>query len=102
MKNNIIIYKSDDGKINVELYEIDGNIWLNQKQISELFASSRANIAEHIINIYNEKELDKISTCRDFRQVRNEGNRTIEREITYYNLDMILAVGFRIRGKRGT
>lgn len=102
MNNNIIIYKSDDGKINVELYEIDGSIWLNQKQISELFASSRANIAEHIINIYNEKELDKISTCRDFRQVRTEGNRTIKREITYYNLDMILAVGFRIRGKRGT
>lgn len=102
MNNDIIIYKSDDGKINVELYEKDGSIWLNQKQIAELFASSRSNVAEHILNIYNEGEVDKISTCRNFRQVQTEGNRTIEREMSYYNLEMILAVGFRIRGKRGT
>ncbi len=101
-KNEIIIYKSNDGKINIDLYEKDGTIWLNQKQIAELFDSSRTNILDHIRNIYNEKELEKNSTCRNFRQVQKEGNREVERTIPFYNLEMILAIGFRIRSKRGT
>ena len=100
MNNDIIIYKSDDGKINVEPYEKDGSIWLNQKQIAELFASSRSNVAEHILNIYNEGEVDKISTCRNFRQVQTEGKRQVTREVTFYNLDAIIAVGYRVNSKR--
>ena len=99
MNNNIIIYKSDDGKINVELYEIDGNIWLNQKQIVDLFQSSKSSVSEHIKNIFEEKELNEISVVRKFRTTAQDGKNY---NVTYYNLEIILAVGFRIRGKRGT
>ena len=97
--NNIIIYKSNDGKINVELYEIDGNIWLNQKQIVDLFQSSKSSVSEHIKNIFEEKELDETSVVRKFRTTAQDGKNY---NVTYYNLEIILAVGFRIRGKRGT
>ncbi|MBS9775755.1 MAG: virulence RhuM family protein [Fusobacterium sp.] len=101
-KNDIIIYSSEDGKINIELFERDGTIWLNQKQIAELFDCSRTNVLDHIRNIYEEGEIQKNSTCRNFRQVQREGNRQVEREIPFYNLEMILAIGFRVRSKRGT
>ena len=74
--------------IDVELE--DETIWLTQQQMAELFQSSRTNIVEHIGNIYAEGELDQNSTCREFRLVRKEGNREVKRNITYYNLDMII------------
>ncbi len=67
--------------------------------MAELFSTSRTNIVEHINNIYAEEEFDKVSTCRNFRQVRKEGNRTVNREIPYYNLDMIISLGYRIKSK---
>lgn len=70
--------------------------------MAELFSTSRTNIIEHINNIYAEEELDKNSTCQNFRQVRIEGNRTVNREITYYNLDMIISLGYRIKSKVAT
>ena len=79
----------------------DETVWLTQAQIVELFQSSKANISEHIKNIYEQGELDESSTVRDFRTVRQEGRRYVERVLTYYNLDAIISIGFRVNSKRG-
>ena len=79
----------------------DETVWLSQNQMAELFNSSRTNIIEHINNIYSYEELDKNSTCQDFRQVRKEGKRTVTRTIPFYNLDMIISVGYRVNSKQG-
>ena len=76
-------------------------VWLSQSQMVELFDSSKANISEHIKHIYDEDELDVESTVRKFRTVRAEGNRQVAREVTCYNLDMIISVGYRVNTKRG-
>ena len=76
---------------------VDETVWLTQQQMAELFHSSRTNIVEHIQHIYDEGELDEISTCRNFRQVRTEGNRQVVRELPYYNLDMIISLGYRVK-----
>lgn len=79
----------------------DETVWLSQQQMALLFNSSRTNIIEHINNIYSEKELDKVSTCQNFRQVQKEGKRNIARNIPFYNLDMIISVGYRVKSKNG-
>ena len=84
----ILIYQSDDGLTNIEVKVQDETVWLTQQQMADLFQTSRTNVVEHIKNIYDESELDKESTCRNFRQVRKEGNREVAREIPFYNLDM--------------
>ena len=88
---DIIIYQTENGltKINVKIE--NETVWLSQQQMAELFSTSRTNIIEHINNIYEEEELNKNSTCQNFRQVRKEGNRNVTREIPFYNLDMILS-----------
>ncbi|MGN0154117.1 MAG: virulence RhuM family protein [Lachnospiraceae bacterium] len=93
----ILIYQTDDGDTNIEVKVEDDTVWLTQQQMAELFKSSRTNVIEHIGNIYKEGELDENSTCRKFRQVRKEGNRNVTRELTYYNLDMIISLGYRIK-----
>ena len=99
---DIIIYQTEDGltKINVKIE--NETVWLSQQQMAELFSTSRTNIIEHINNIYSEEELDKKSTCQNFRQVRKEGNRNVTREIPFYNLDMIISLGYRIKSKVAT
>ena len=101
-KNNIVIYQLEDGKTKIDVKLEDETVWLSQQQMAELFSTSRTNIIEHINNIYAEEELDKNSTCQNFRQVRIEGNRTVNREIPYYNLDMIISLGYRIKSKVAT
>lgn len=93
----ILIYQTDDGQTNIEVKIEDDTVWLTQQQMSELFQTSRTNVVEHIKHIYEEGELDEISTCRKFRQVRKEGNREVTRQIPYYNLDMIISLGYRIK-----
>ena len=93
----ILIYQTDDGQTNIEVKIEDDTVWLTQQQMSELFQTSRTNVVEHIKHIYEEGELDKISTCRNFRQVRKEGNREVTRQIPHYNLDMIISLGYRIK-----
>lgn len=95
--NQIIIYQSDDGRTHIEVKFTGDTVWLSQQQMAELYQSSRSNVVEHIQHIYEEGELDEISTCRNFRQVRQEGNRQVTREIPFYNLDMIISLGYRIR-----
>jgi hypothetical protein len=73
------------------------SVWLTQQQMADLYQTSRTNVVEHIQNIYNEGELTPEATCRNFRQVRTEGSRTVNREMTYYNLDMIISLGYRIK-----
>ncbi len=99
-KDEIIIYQPNDNtKIEVRLN--DEMIWLSQPQIVQLFQSSKSNISEHIRNIYSQNELDKDSTIRIFRTVQTEGKRNVHRNITYYNLDMIISIGFRVNTKIG-
>lgn len=99
---DIIIYQTEDGltKINVKIE--NETVWLSQQQMAELFSTSRTNIIEHINNIYEEEELNKNSTCQNFRQVRKEGNRNVTREIPFYNLDMIISLGYRVKSKVAT
>ena len=93
----ILIYQTDDGQTNIEVKIEDDTVWLTQQQMAELFQTSRTNVVEHIKHIYEEGELDEISTCRNFRQVRKEGNREVTRQIPRYNLDMIISLGYRIK-----
>ena len=99
MKNEILLFENQDVKLEVNMK--DDSVWLTQGQMAELFNTSRTNIIEHISNIYSDEELDKNSTCQDFRQVRKEGKRTVTRTILFYNLDMIISVGYRVNSKQG-
>ena len=98
----VVIYTAADGNTKIDVNFIDETVWLSQQQMAELFKTSRINIVEHIGNIYDEGELDKNSTCRDFRQVRKEGNRNVSRDIPFYNLDMIISLGYRVKSKIAT
>nr|WP_330362011.1 RhuM family protein [Pseudobutyrivibrio ruminis] len=80
----------------------DETVWLTQQQMAELFQTSRTNVVDHIKNIYDEGELDDNSTCRKFRQVRMEGNRQVTRELPFYNLDMIISLGYRVKSSTAT
>jgi hypothetical protein len=95
--NQILIYQSDDGDTHIDVKFTGDSVWLTQQQMAELYQTSRTNVVEHIQNIFNEGELLQESTCRNFRQVRTEGNRMVNREMTYYNLDMIISLGYRIK-----
>ena len=98
----ILIYQSEDGLTKIEVKIQDETVWLTQQQMADLFQTSRTNIVEHIGHIYEECELDEKSTCRKFRQVRKEGNREVSREMLYYNLDMIISLGYRVKSKIAT
>ena len=95
--NKIIIYQSEDGETRIDVKVAGETMWLSQQQMAELYQSSRSNIVEHIKHIYEDGELEEESTCRKFRQVRQEGSRQVTREIPFYNLDMIISLGYRIR-----
>jgi hypothetical protein len=98
-ENNIIIYNTDDGKAKVVLYAKDGNIWMNQNQLAELFDTSIPNISMHISNILKEGELRQNSVIKEYLTTASDGK---DYNVTFYSLDMILAIGFRVRSKRGT
>ncbi len=101
-QGDIVIYQTEDGDTKIDVRFVDETVWLTQQQMAELFQSSRTNIVEHIQHIYEEGELDEASTCRKFRQVRTEGNRQVTREIPYYNLDMIISLGYRVKSMIAT
>jgi hypothetical protein len=92
-----LIYQTEDGLTNIEVKIKDETVWLTQQQMADLFQTSRTNVVEHIKHIYDEGELDENSTCRKFRQVRKEGNREVSREMPFYNLDMIISLGYRVK-----
>ncbi len=98
-QQNIIIYRTADGRASVALYAKDGKIWLNQQQMAELFATSKPNISMHIANILKEKELNEISVVKNFLTTAADGKNY---NVVFYSLEMIIAVGYRVRGIRGT
>ena len=103
MENNtVLIYQAEDGKIKIETRLENETVWLTQDQMAQLFGKGRSTITEHIANIYKEAELEASATRRNFRQVRLEGNREVERTIEHYNLDVIISVGYRVKSVQGT
>lgn len=98
----IVIYQTADGETAIDVRLENDTIWLSQSQLSELFKTDRTSILRHIKNIYKSEELEESSTCAFFTQVREEGSRIVTRKIPYYNLDMIISVGYRVNSKRGT
>lgn len=98
-EKSIIIYNTQDGKTSVSLLTKDGTVWMNQNQLAELFDTSVPNISMHISNILNEKELAEISVIKEFLSTAADGK---DYKVTFYSLEMILAIGFRVRSKRGT
>lgn len=100
MANEIVLYQPDD-TIQLEVRLQDETVWLSQQQMAELFDSTIPNVSMHIRNVYKEGELDKGATVKDFLIVQNEGGRQVTRRVQYYNLDVIISVGYRVKSKRG-
>lgn len=100
--SDIVIYTNEQGDIKLDIRFEDENIWLNQAQIAEVFQKSKSTISEHISNIFDENELDEKATVRNFRTVQKEGQREVSRDIAFYNLNMIIAIGFRVKSPQGT
>ena len=101
-ENNIIIYQDEDGVTKVSVKFSDEDIWLTQNQIAEIYKTTQENISMHIKNIYKDGELEKNSTNKKFLLVQNEGNRQVKRNIDHYNLDMIIALGYRVQSQVAT
>ena len=95
-KNEVLIYEDKDGLIRVDVKFIDEDVWLTKYQLADIYKTTRQNIEQHINNIYDDNELPK-STCKKFLQVQKEGNREVKRSIDHYNLDMIIALGYRVQ-----
>ena len=101
LNDKIIIYQSEEGKTQLDVKLEGETVWLTQAQMVELFQTSKQNVSLHINNIYKEGELEKEATVKDYLTVQSEGARTIHRRVKYYNLDMIISVGYRVNTKRG-
>ena len=102
LNNQIIIYQTEDGQTQVDVRLENETVWLTQAQMAELFEKTPQNITIHIGNAYKEGELEKRSTCKEYLQVQQEGKRKVSRMVKYYDLDVIISVGYRVKSKRGT
>lgn len=100
--SNFVLYTTPNGDVNLDILLQDENLWLTQKGISELFGVSKSTVSHHLSNIYSDGELDKLATVRKFRTVQKEGNRAVQRELEYYNLDAIISVGYRANSTKAT
>ncbi|WP_442564281.1 virulence RhuM family protein [Filifactor alocis] len=101
MRNDIILYSTEDGKSKIELHVENETVWLSQLELAELFQTSKQNISKHIKSIFEDGELEESATVNHKLTVQKEGNREITRQVAYYSLDMILAIGYRVRSVRG-
>ncbi|MBE6292548.1 MAG: Fic/DOC family protein [Bacteroidales bacterium] len=101
MTNEIIIYQTEDGQTQIDVRMENETVWLTQAQMAELFNTDRTSIVRHINNIYKTEELEREATCAKIAQVQIEGSRSVTRTIPYFNLDMIISVGYRVNSKRG-
>ena len=98
---NIILYQTEDGKSRIEVTLCNDTVWLTADQMAELFQRNKSIISRHIKNVFEDGELNPDSTVAFFATVQNEGDRTVERNLAYYNLDMIISVGYRVKSHRG-
>lgn len=101
MANNIVLFQSSDREISLDVSTDGSAVWLTRSQMAELFERDRTVIARHVSNIYRVGEVDKDSTCAKFAQVQNEGDREVPRIREFYNLDVIISVGYRVKSRRG-
>ncbi len=104
IENNseFLIYQTDDGQTKIDVRIENETVWLSQSQMAELFVTTPQNITLHIKNVYSEGELSEDSTCKEYLQVQKEGNRSVKRKTKFYNLDVIISVGYRVKSHRGT
>ena len=102
VNDKIIIYQTDDGSINLEVKMDKDTVWLTQAQMVELFQTTKQNVSLHVNNVYKECELEEKSTVKKYLTVQNEGKRSVRRMVKYYNLDVIISVGYRVKSQRGT
>ena len=102
MKNEIIVYQSNELTSHIEVRIEEETVWLNRLQIATLFGRDVKTIGKHINNVFAEGELEKSSTVAKFATVQNEGNRNVQRKVEFYNLDVIISVGYRVKSKQGT
>ena len=100
--SEIILYTTEEGIIKINVQLDNETVWLTQKQLVELYQTAKSTVSEHIKNIYTDEELTPDATVRKIRTVQNEGKREVERALDYYNLDMIIALGYRINSKIAT
>ncbi|NIB85528.1 ArsR family transcriptional regulator [Streptococcus halitosis] len=100
--SNFVLYTTPNGDVNLDILLQDENLWLTQKEISDLFGVSKSTVSHHLSNIYSDGELDKLATVRKFRTVQKEGSRAVQRELEYYNLDSIISVGYRVNSTKAT
>lgn len=98
----ILLFRTEDGRTNIEVRVVGETVWLSIHQMAELFQRDRSVISKHISNIYDEEELIPSQTCAKFAQVQREGSNTVERQIDYFNLDVIISVGYRVKSHQGT
>lgn len=100
--SEIVIYQDSNNQIELNVQLVGETVWLTQKQMSELFETTPQNVTMHLKSIFSEGELDELLTCKDFLQVRQEGNRNVKRNQRHYNLDAIISVGYRVKSQRAT
>lgn len=100
-KGQIVLFQTEDGQTKIEVQLKDETVWLTIDQMAELFQRNKSTISRHIKNIYEDRELNSDSTVAFFATVQNEGNRPVERNVQFYNLDMIISVGYRVHSHRG-
>ena len=102
LDNKIVIYQTEDGKTQLDVKLENKTVWLTQAQMTELFQTTKQNISLHINNIFKEGELDSKATVKEYLTVQHEGKRTVRRKVKYYDLDVIISVGYRVKSIRGT
>ena len=100
--NSVVLYQDENGITNVRVLFADEDLWLTQNQIAEIYDTTQQNIDQHIRNIYNDKELSSEATNKKFLLVQTEGSRQVKRNISHYNLDMIIAIGYRVQSQIAT
>ena len=101
-ENKIVIYQSEDGQTQIDVRLENETVWLTQAQMVELFQTTKQNVSLHVNNVFKEGELEQQSTVKEYLTVQQEGQRTVSRQVKYYNLDVIISVGYRVKSKRGT
>lgn len=102
LDNKIVIYQTEDGRTQLDVKLENETVWLTQAQMTELFQTTKQNISLHINNIFKERELDSKATVKEYLTVQHEGKRTVRRKVKYYDLDVIISVGYRVKSIRGT